>query len=772
MPSLTQAEASARSALVDLTSYDVFLDLTADPPRSRSTVRFGCRQPGAATFADLVAGFAGGMLNGAAVEPPTGGRLALRDLAVENELTVAAEVAPGTLVRYEEFLLIAAYPSDAPGLFACFDQPDLVTDFTLTVQAPRGWELLSNGAVTEHAAGTWRFASVHGMRPYDFTVCGGPMTSSAPGLWCRPALSQSPGLLEFDAAARDGLRRYAQLLKVPQPFPKYDIVFFPDFFATALSVPGLMVVTETVLNGPADFATMIARHEVLHQWFGGLVGTRWWDDLWLDEALATYVSYPEPDDWISFTYRDTERAYLADSLPGTPPVSSPVQTVAQALDRPPAITYTKGAAAIRQLAALIGQDALLRGLTDYLTRHRGAAGLDDLIACWSRSAGRDLTGWATEWLRTSGISTLSLDGSAIVQENPRTHHLSIGLYDRDGSGLRRRQVVTAEVSGPRTEIGGLAADAIVLNEGAKAFARIRVDEGTFRALSEVAMNVGDPLTEAACWSTVWQMVTDAQLSAMDFAGLVTRRLAADPPLPLPGLDVLLDRAGTAARRWAPLDRRAGLRELLADAASRPVADPQVRLCMAAGMAGCAESEEQLDLVASWLRESWTDAGLRWKLASALAARGRISAEQIAALAEADPASGETQALSCLAMRPGTALKEAAWSASLAAAREGRWRLAVAHAHGFWVDGQEEELRGFRARYYAQVLPFVISCQDGDPRWAQMARRLADLLFPSVLAEPETLEPLAGLDVGEPLRYTLSVRECELRAVMAARATFS
>ena len=88
-------------------------------------------------------------------------------------------------------------------------------------------------------------------------------------------------------------------------------------------------------------------------------------------------------------------------------MSSPVASAADALFRLPALTYSKGTAVIRQLAALIGDEALRAGLADFMRRFGGgSAGLDDLIACWSRSSGRDLRGWAQEWLRTEGASTL------------------------------------------------------------------------------------------------------------------------------------------------------------------------------------------------------------------------------------------------------------------------------------------------------------------------------------------------------------------------------
>jgi aminopeptidase N len=67
MPALTETEAQARAALLTVHSYDVAIDLTANPVRSRTVIRFGCTRPGADSFADLTAGLAdgGAVLHGA-----------------------------------------------------------------------------------------------------------------------------------------------------------------------------------------------------------------------------------------------------------------------------------------------------------------------------------------------------------------------------------------------------------------------------------------------------------------------------------------------------------------------------------------------------------------------------------------------------------------------------------------------------------------------------------------------------------------------------------
>jgi Peptidase family M1 domain/Tetracyclin repressor-like, C-terminal domain len=118
------------------------------------------------------------------------------------------------------------------------------------------------------------------------------------------------------------------------PYVAYDIVFMPDLAATALSVPGLMVVNEKLLARPAEagdqHSAMICAHEVAHLWFDGLVGPRWWDDVWLGEAIATYLSYAalaaiagvsETLSWTGFAYThkaETRRGLgcLAGHFPG------------------------------------------------------------------------------------------------------------------------------------------------------------------------------------------------------------------------------------------------------------------------------------------------------------------------------------------------------------------------------------------------------------------------------------------------------------------------
>jgi aminopeptidase N len=824
MPALTETEAAARAALIEVASYDVFADLTAEPVRSRTEIRFTCAQPGAATFADLTARAVSAVLNGREVGPPDDGRLALPGLMAENTLVVEAETDGDVLIRFTDpadgagYVLFTGYPTLSPGLFCCFDQVDLTTTTTLCLMLPAGWECLANGPVTGRPpageAGRWRFGPVDGTRPFDMTIAAGPYAQAWSGtggsggsvrmsIWCRESLAGTlPGLERFAGLARQALEYYERLLGVPCPYPKYDIGFVPRLNAQAISIPGLMLVSENLLPRMADpdddFVAMISAHEVSHLWFGCHISSRWWDDLWLDEAMASYVSYLAmaeagmADPWAALSYREKPRAYEADALPGRQPVSSPVATAADALSRPVALTYSKGTAVIRQLAALIGDDALRAGLADYMRRFGGGtASLDDLIGCWSRSSGRDLSGWAQEWLRTEGASTLrasveaGADGTlaslAVEQDEPRTHRVGIGLYDRSGPGsvLRRRRVISAEVGGARYEIpvppGEPVPAAVVPNDGDLTYAQISFEPATLEALAEAAMNTGDPMTEAACWNAAWRMVTSGALSGADLAGLVTRRLAGSPPLPAVGLEVLLGWAVTAADLYTADTERGGARAALAVAslagAGAAAGGSPAQRTLAAGFAASAYSGDQLALARAWLdggpRPDGLDlkGDLRGRLLRTLAARGLATDEDLDALAAADPVAGERNRAACLAARPDAAAKEAAWQLALGG---GDRRLTEAAASALWVPGQEALLAGYRDRYFAEALPAL------DGRDIRQMRRLARALYPVTLAEPATLAATElGAkrdDLSRGLRLVLQEQEVILRSALAARST--
>jgi aminopeptidase N len=821
--SVTEGEARERAELLTDIGYEVFLDLAATPARSRTRVRFRCRRPGADTFAQLGLAAAGEVrLNGQPLPPPDGGRVRLAGLAAENVLVADGVIAdvggmdPG-LIRFTDpadgatYVLADGFPDQAARLFCCFDQPSLPCALTLSVRVPPGWHPLGNGQAHDGGGGVWRFGTVTGMRPHLFTVCAGPYQQVWAGsgghgvavrAWRRAALPQRDGVLgRFAETAVRALRHYERALGTPCPYPGYDIVFVPELTGLAGSVPGLMCVSETLLARMADpddeFVAAVCAHEVAHLWFGSHVTMRWWDDLWLDEALATYLSAEFTGGWAGFGFREKARAYRADELPGRLPVSSPVASSAQALSRFSALTYNKGAAVIRQLGAVIGEDALRAGMRDYLARFGGDCGTsEDLVACWSRASGRDLAGWAEAWLRSEGAPALRAalaagpgplagPGASLVvtQDPPHPQLVRIGLYDRAraGRGLRRRQLVQVELAGERIAVpitldpGEAVPDLVVANDGDLGYARITFDERSWQALAAAALEMDDPVTEAVCWNAAWQLVTGARLPAASFADLVIRRLAdGQAGLPAPGAEVLLERAVSCADVYAPADHRAGLREQIADstlaAAARARPGSPVQRTLAAAFAASAHRGDQLDLLTAWLDGNQApgglavDAELRARALFTLSARGRARQADVDALPELDHANGARYRATCLAMRPDPHDREEAWRAVISGTVTGR--LAEATAQGVWVAGQEQLMAGYRSRYFGEALHALA----GMSSWAQ--QRLGRLLFPSTLCDAATVEAAqaapASRTLPEDLRNAVAEQTAIIHEVIASR----
>jgi aminopeptidase N len=271
VPALTESGAQARSALIDVESYEVFLDLTADPPRSRTTIKFRCSEPGASAFADLNAPVTlSVVLNGDEIPGPADGRLALPRLAAANVLTAEAEISPPSSFADPAdgaaYLHVNTYPTDTPDLF-CGPYAGLELD-------------------------------------------AGPVRMS---VRCRSTLSGRAAELErFGEIARRAIQDHERALKVSCPYEKYDIVFVPDVQALGVSVPGLMLANERLLDRISDpddrFIALLVKHEVAHLWFGCLVGRHWWNDLWLDEAMASYIECSTDEDWAAFSIREKDDA--------------------------------------------------------------------------------------------------------------------------------------------------------------------------------------------------------------------------------------------------------------------------------------------------------------------------------------------------------------------------------------------------------------------------------------------------------------------------------
>ncbi|MFB7337491.1 aminopeptidase N [Streptomyces adustus] len=592
---LTRDEARERAALLSVDGYEVSLDLRSavgdgdEEPRtfrSVTTIRFRCAEPGASSFADLVApGVTAVSLNGRDLDPGAvfdGSRILLEDLAADNELVVDARCAYSRtgegMHRFvdpedgEVYLYTQYEPADSRRVFANFEQPDLKAPFRFEVRAPEGWTVWSNGA-GELADGVWRFAETKPISTYITCVTAGPYhyvtdsysrtfadgtTLRIPlGALCRKGLAPYFDSDDVFLVTKQGLDFFHDHFDYPYPFGKYDQAFVPEYNLGAMENPGLVTFREEyIFRGKVTQASYEARanvilHEMAHMWFGDLVTMVWWDDLWLKESFADFMgtfgnvgATRFTDAWITFANRRKAWAYRADQLPSTHPITADIRDLQDAKLNFDGITYAKGASVLKQLVAYVGQDAFLEGARRYFKRNAyGNTRLGDLLSVLEETSGRDMASWARSWLQTAGVNSLTpqvlLDAQGRVAElavlqdaaesHPelRPHRVAIGLYRRTADGaLERYARAEADVEGPRTVVaelaGAQAPELVLVNDDDLTYCKIRFDDTSLQTLRAHLGDLTDPLARALCWSALWNLTRDALLPARDFVDLVLR----------------------------------------------------------------------------------------------------------------------------------------------------------------------------------------------------------------------------------------------------------
>ncbi|WP_035778492.1 aminopeptidase N, partial [Arthrobacter sp. 35/47] len=490
---LTRDEARQRAATVSVHSYAINLDLTRGDTVFRSTtvVSFDAEQ-GSSTFIDAVTASVHRVtLNGVdldAAEVADGVRIRLDNLAASNELVVDADMlymnTGEGLHRFvdpvdnEVYLYTQFEVPDSRRVFAVFEQPDLKATFRFTVTAPSHWDVISNSPTPEPvdagssedggARATWAFEPTPLLSSYVTALIAGPyqsvrseLTSSDGrtiplGVFARKSLMQYLDAENVFELTRQGFEFFEAQFGTPYPFRKYDQLFVPEFNAGAMENAGAVTFLESyVFRSRVTEATIERRaitilHELAHMWFGDLVTMRWWNDLWLNESFAEFMSTLASAEatkftqsWTTFASLEKAWAYRQDQLPSTHPIVAPINDLEDVQVNFDGITYAKGASVLKQLVAWVGQDKFMQGVREYFGKHAWAnTELSDLLVELEKASGRDLREWSAEWLETAGVNTLRPDISynddgeitsfsvlqSALADHPtiRSHRLAIG----------------------------------------------------------------------------------------------------------------------------------------------------------------------------------------------------------------------------------------------------------------------------------------------------------------------------------------------------------
>src|SRR5579864_738048 len=289
-------------------------------------------------------------------------------------------------------------PTDARRAFPCFDEPGLKATFDISVVADKGDMAISNGKMISDVPGpgenkhTIRFATTPKMSTYLVALIVGDFAcveGASEGIPIR--VCSTPDKKQLLGSALDSakfiIKYYNQYYSIKYPYGKLDAIAVPDFSAGAMENLAAITYRETFLfldpktasQQDYKFIADVLAHEMAHQWFGDLVTMQWWNDVWLNEGFATWMS-PKPvnawhPEWhnhmdeVGGPYGQTV-AMGADALKTIQPIRQKVDTAAEIAEQfSPSIAYAKTAAILRMVENYVGPQTFRAGVNDYLKQH-------------------------------------------------------------------------------------------------------------------------------------------------------------------------------------------------------------------------------------------------------------------------------------------------------------------------------------------------------------------------------------------------------------------
>ena len=843
---ITRNEAIQRAGLVSDPVYTVSLELDGKGETFSCFASIDFKaQENSNTWIDLVSPLVESVwLNGEELnvkEVFNGTRIQLRNLKPENKLKIKAQCSYMNTgeglhrhidpVDNEVYIYTQFEVPDCRRVFPVFEQPDIKAVLNLTVKAPTKWTVISNTETPapkniEDNFSIWTFNQTPKMSSYLYAICAGPYAKKTDiyegkfgkyplAIFVRPSLSQYLDHEEIFEVTKQGFKWFEEKFQIGYPFKKYDQVFVPEFNAGAMENVGCVTfrdeyifrsrTTRTAYESRAN--TIL--HELAHMWFGDLVTMKWWNDLWLNESFAEWAAHwassgatKYNEAWTLFHVQRKAWAYRQDQLPSTHPIAANMPDLDSVYENFDGITYAKGASALRQLVAWVGEENFLKGLKNYFEKHAWKnTELKDLLNELSISSGRELDSWSKIWLESSGATLLRPDIEVdennlitkllINQEPPssppgldpvlRPHRLALGVYEKQENKLVRTKRIEVDVVGGQTEIKELVGtkrpDLLLINDDDLTYAKIRLDSHSLNTATKEIASIESSLSRALIWGAVWDMVRDAEVGTGKYLDLVLAGIEKETDIGLvqqvlmqcrSAIDVFADRKN---RKNYNIKLATGLEKLINLA--KPGSDRQLALLRT--FSAVATTEEQINKVAQILDGTEkieglvVDTDLRWALLRRLVVVGKRGEKEIAEeLKKDDTVMGREHAAGAKAAMPSLDAKQKAWEQVINNENLTNSELHSILAGISYMD-HEEVLRNFVDKYFDSVSSLW------NARTHEIGQSLVTGLFPSTNINQdvikkcdEFLEKNKELAVGAR-RIIIEQRDSLARALKAQNA---
>ena len=368
----------------------------------------------------------------------------------------------------KEYLYTQFQPCECQRLFPCFDQPDIKAILKLKVLAPKEWRVLSNA----YESSIFDFKSNEQLKIFNFSedsikilvdihkiiskeyklhifedtpristylyaLCLGSYhcienKSSYPiklRIFMRESLKDYGYPEDIFKIVMEGINWYSKYFGYQFPFNKYDHIFCPEYKYGAMENFGLITINEEYCfkTKPSkqnlNKRAITILHELAHMWFGNLVTMKWWDDLWLNESFATFISYLcayKCEEFnqkysLSWTYFNYQKgmALTFDQQIDTHPVKSEIKDSSEIENMFDNIVYKKGSSMIKQMFYYLGEKNFSNGLSQYFNEFKYKnTEFEEFVNKMIEVSGeqfKDLRDLCYNWIQKEGVNEISLD---------------------------------------------------------------------------------------------------------------------------------------------------------------------------------------------------------------------------------------------------------------------------------------------------------------------------------------------------------------------------
>ncbi len=364
------------------------------------------------------------------------------EATLEFEYQAPLDETPHGLYRVQEdgrwYAFTQFEPLSAREAFPSFDEPRFKTPFEVSIEVGEGDQKAFANTLPENIrdedGSTYVFEETEPLPTYLVAFAAGPLEvveapeDAIPGVPLRVITTQGKSHLAAYALDKAPALLAAQTdyFGMELPFSKLDMVAVPNFAAGAMENVGLVTFRERLLLLDPDNATAsdeyalqsVMAHEFAHMWFGNYVTPAWWNDLWLNEAFATWMATrtlaevaPEFEPRID-AVRGSLRVMSADALENARAIRQPIRSGGDVYNAFDGITYSKGRAVLQMLEAWMGEEAFRDGVRRFMDENAyGTGTTEGLISAWEEVSDKPIEAMLGGFLDQPGVPLVEVEPS-------------------------------------------------------------------------------------------------------------------------------------------------------------------------------------------------------------------------------------------------------------------------------------------------------------------------------------------------------------------------